>query len=772
MKNSIGVIYLARAENSDYTRFNNFFESYKKHSAGLQHELIILHKGIKKNDAGDEHIQKILGNRRYYSIYIPDTGYDIQAYLRAAKSLPYRFLCFFNTYSTILTDSWLEKLAQPLFENYRVAITGATASYESIHTSYSLYTKAIWMCSLNKIPFNQEISEEFKEQLLIHGENWLKGNVRLSAKEQTDALSRFLTSDESKEEFESHWRNVTKKGAGLYEIDQFKPFPNPHLRSNAFLINRAVLNSLQFRLADTKMACVKFESGLTGLPTKLAHLGFETRLIGANGRSYEVEEWPESSTFRLGNQENLLVSDNQTENYKNARNRLKNHLTSLTWGDYGFSKHEIFKEMGFSMGRDNLKLSLSRRRMKAKIGTSTRISIVIPTRNRAALLNDALYTIVSQKYMNWECVVFDNCSDEPLDNLVQSWNDKRIKYFRSNKFLPVTDSWNSAIDKASGDYITLLGDDDGLTPEFMSRVDYIVRSHDDLDFIYSSLFQYFHPGVAPWTPEGYIIDLRYGKFFNDRVDYFSLDPKLATDAVIGSFSLLRNFAFNMQSFCFSKEFLQGVRSNGKVFRSPFPDYYLANIAMATGKSIVVSPKALTIAGVSKASFGFTLFNNLEDTGTALLATNLNDDAIYSDHCRSLLPGPLYNTKYLITMLHAQTRLGNFSPCAVSIEKYRKIQILSIVSGLELRYGRHYYKGKELNFSADEIAFIELLQAQNISEQRSNTSTNKSFQEIAANTTMYGEPAISTVLDTGNFKSLRDVFDSMASERGSLFIHTR
>jgi glycosyltransferase involved in cell wall biosynthesis len=768
MKDTIAVIYLARSETAVCEDFAIFLDSYRQYSAGYPHELFIVHKGAAAGPDGRRYINGVLEGLPYQSIYISDTGYDIQAYLAVAKQLPYRYLCFFNTYSKILSDNWLAKLIAPILQSVNIGMTGATASYESIHTSYSLYSKVIWMCNHKKISFSQAIANEFKEQLSLHCPEWLEGNRDVPVSVQEDKLSRFLTSKESSVEFEAHWRNAVRQGAGLHQLNQFKPFPNPHLRSNAFIINRAILNSLKVNLQDTKLDCVKFESGLIGLPTKLEQLGFQTRLVGANGVAYDVEEWPTSNIFRLENQENLLVQDNQTNNYLRAPQTLRNHLQSLTWGDYADSKNSIFEKLGYPTKKGNLNLSVFRRDFQIKTRSPLLISIVIPTRNRGTLLKDALHTVVSQKYENWECIVFDNCSDVPLKVIVDELNDQRIKYFRSEIFLPVTDSWNCAIDHSTGDYVTLLGDDDGLTPEFMLRTEYMVRHFSTPDFIYTALFQYFHPGVAAWQPEGYIIDLRYGVFFDGQEDIFNLDPQAATHAVKGSLLLERNFAFNMQSFCFSRQFLHSLRRNGKIFHSPFPDYYLANVAMACGKNIMVSPKPIAIAGVSKASFGYTLFNNLEDAGAALLATDLEQDKFYRVYQDCLLPGPSYNTKYIITMLHVKDCLGNFIDCDVAIKKYRKIQLMSIIDDLAVVNDLPVYKGSYLSLSPDEIAFIRNVIEAARSTGASDALVAMSLQQIKGETTMYGEAASTRTLDTGGYDSLREVFDALQDLNGVLF----
>src|SRR5450759_1713977 len=98
-------------------------------------------------------------------------------------------------------------------------------------------------------------------------------------------------------------------------------------------------------------------------------------------------------------------------------------------------------------------------------------SVVIPTRDRLDLLAEAIQTILLQpETPSWELVVFDNASSQPINEYVNSLNDARIRYERSDEFLPVTESWNRAMSLAKGDYVTLLGDDDGLTPNYFKRL--------------------------------------------------------------------------------------------------------------------------------------------------------------------------------------------------------------------------------------------------------------------------------------------------------------
>ena len=305
-------------------------------------------------------------------------------------------------------------------------------------------------------------------------------------------------------------------------------------------------------------------------------------------------------------------------------------------------------------------------------------SVVIPTHNRLDLLRDAVETVRRQSYSKWELVIFDNASTDDIGGYVTGISDQRIRYERSDEFLPVTDSWNRALNLASGDYVTLLGDDDGLTPGYFERLSKIIDEFSAPDVLYSALYQFLHPGVAPWERRGYVADVKNGFFFVGRRTPFVLSKEDARKAVRGSIRLRRNFTFNMQAFCFHRDFLKRLHDDGPVFRSPFPDYYLANVAFAKARTIVVIPKPMAIAGVSKASYGYTLFNGLEQKGADLLNTKLTLDPLYAELEKFLLPGPSYNTNYVVTMEHVSRYVQDFVRSRVAFGRYRRLQIYKVL----------------------------------------------------------------------------------------------
>lgn len=117
------------------------------------------------------------------------------------------------------------------------------------------------------------------------------------------------------------------------QLKGFPPYPNPHLRTNAFMLEREqYLAASEGRSFRTKEDAFRFESGHTSLTQVVKRVGLKTRIVGRNGRAYCEKTWPISNTFRQGRQHNLLVGDKQTREYTSSPWHRKKYLASLAWG--------------------------------------------------------------------------------------------------------------------------------------------------------------------------------------------------------------------------------------------------------------------------------------------------------------------------------------------------------------------------------------------------------------------------------------------------------
>jgi len=116
----------------------------------------------------------------------------------------------------------------------------------------------------------------------------------------------------------------------------------------------------------------------------------------------------------------------------------------------------------------------------SKIGNPL-FSIIIPTCNRAELLEKAIRSVQGQTCASWELLVVDDASTDHTAELVSSLNDSRIRYFYQNKS-ERSKARNKGIENALGKYICFLDDDDFLKKSFLSDFKTAIPSNPDTIF--------------------------------------------------------------------------------------------------------------------------------------------------------------------------------------------------------------------------------------------------------------------------------------------------
>jgi hypothetical protein len=112
----------------------------------------------------------------------------------------------------------------------------------------------------------------------------------------------------------------------------YPPFPNPHVRTNAFMLERELMLALDWPASTRKRRALALESGTSSVTRQVWGHGLRALVVGRDG-AYECEHWHESRTFRGGSQENLLIADNRTRQYADAGPDLRAQLARLAWGE-------------------------------------------------------------------------------------------------------------------------------------------------------------------------------------------------------------------------------------------------------------------------------------------------------------------------------------------------------------------------------------------------------------------------------------------------------
>lgn len=155
--------------------------------------------------------------------------------------------------------------------------------------------------------------------------------------------------------------------------------------------------------------------------------------------------------------------------------------------------------------------------MKTKLESSL-ISIIVNCHNGEKYLNQCISSILKQKYQNYEVIFFDNSSKDNSKKILQSFKEKKIKYYYSKVKLKLYDARNIAISKSKGDLITFLDTDDWWDENYLSsKVEYL--SNKKIDYFYSKVYFFNQKKKSKKINKDY--DLPSGRIYDFLAkDYF------------------------------------------------------------------------------------------------------------------------------------------------------------------------------------------------------------------------------------------------------------
>jgi glycosyltransferase involved in cell wall biosynthesis len=97
----------------------------------------------------------------------------------------------------------------------------------------------------------------------------------------------------------------------------------------------------------------------------------------------------------------------------------------------------------------------------------TKVTVIVPTYNRARFLKDCLSSVLGQDYEDFQVIILDDASSDEMEEVVQSLADSRLTYVRNQVNLGLFNNWNRAFEFNTSPYLCLLPDDDTLLPGFI-----------------------------------------------------------------------------------------------------------------------------------------------------------------------------------------------------------------------------------------------------------------------------------------------------------------
>lgn len=128
-----------------------------------------------------------------------------------------------------------------------------------------------------------------------------------------------------------------------------------------------------------------------------------------------------------------------------------------------------------------------------------RVSVVIPTYNRAAFLQEALDGLICGQHTDFEVLVMDQSDDDATERLVDGF-DERVVYHRMSR-RGANPARNLGAALARADLVAFLDDDCVPRPDWLSRIVSAFDTQGELEFIFGQLKAPPHSGAGGWFPE-------------------------------------------------------------------------------------------------------------------------------------------------------------------------------------------------------------------------------------------------------------------------------
>ena len=240
-----------------------------------------------------------------------------------------------------------------------------------------------------------------------------------------------------------------------------------------------------------------------------------------------------------------------------------------------------------------------------------KFSVLLPTRNGEKYLKSCIESVLSQDYEDMELIVFDNANTDNTAEVVNSYsNDKRLKYYRTDSVVSVTDNWNNALKKSSGDYVLMMGDDDFLLPGYFDTLDKTIKENDFPDGISYFGYSFIYPDALE-NKEGYYSDPHYN-YEKKLIDSGKTTKNQLKSIVYDMFKFKNRVPLNTLPHIWSRKVINRV--DGELFRPPYPDHFALNAIFLKANTWVFSKKKLYIIGVTPKSYGHYVFSDNEQKG--------------------------------------------------------------------------------------------------------------------------------------------------------------
>lgn len=109
--------------------------------------------------------------------------------------------------------------------------------------------------------------------------------------------------------------------------------------------------------------------------------------------------------------------------------------------------------------------------MEADVNSNPTVSVIMPAYNAERFIGQAIESVISQTFKDWELIIVDDCSTDATATIVQEMaaSDARILHVQNKCNRGVARTRNRGIDVCRGEFIAMLDSDDYWEPEKLGK---------------------------------------------------------------------------------------------------------------------------------------------------------------------------------------------------------------------------------------------------------------------------------------------------------------
>lgn len=225
-------------------------------------------------------------------------------------------------------------------------------------------------------------------------------------------------------------------------------------------------------------------------------------------------------------------------------------------------------------------------------------TIVIPTRNREEYLPYAIESVLSSDRDDIELIVSNNHSLDGTAAYLSTLTDARLKVVMPSAELPMSSHYEFALSHATGEWVTILGDDDAVMPYLFERLDRLTTKYPSVSIISSERAYYFWEGCEDLYGDS-VVSYRGGS--GERLRSTKKDLILALAGMRLCFDLPQIYT----TCVVRSSLVNRVKGlcGGKFFHSIIPDMYSAVALSLAEKTYLRVEEPLFWTGTSNKSMG-------------------------------------------------------------------------------------------------------------------------------------------------------------------------